>query len=283
MNRNKNIGRNWKERMLGIVTWVCVAVAALPLLYFGTRIFLCDRFVSKGVSMLPTIPSGTGVYVNKLLLGGRIYTKFDFDSPELHCFRMPGLRRLRVGDVAVFNYPYGWRNDEIGFKINYVYIKRCIGVPGDSVSAVGSHYVNSRTGRTGVPESSETTLSGIPDELLLEHKSLKAGQFAGKGDEWTIKDFGPILVPGKGMSIKLDCENARRYAKVIEYETGEKLGISEDGVTIGGRTAGTYTFRENWYFFVGDNAANSRDSRYFGFVPEDFVIGVVPKYSERIL
>lgn len=273
---------NKKEKILTIAMWVTVAFASLPLLYFGTRIFVCDRFVSKGVSMLPTMRTGSGIYVNKLILGGRIYTKFDFDTPELHCFRMPGLRRLRVGDVAVFNYPFGWRNDEIGFKINYVYIKRCIGVPGDSVSIRNAHYVNSRTGATGVPKASEDMLRSIPDELLLERKSLKAGQFAGKGDEWTIKDFGPILVPGEGLSIRLDRDNALRYAKVIEYETGEKLGISEDGVTIGGNPSSAYTFSGNWYFFVGDNAANSRDSRYFGFVPEDFVIGVVPKYSERI-
>ena len=205
------------------------------------------------------------------------HTMEEYTAAKLNIFSHQG-----EGDVAVFNYPFGWRNDEIGFKINYVYIKRCIGVPGDSVSIRNAHYVNSRTGATGVPKASEDMLRSIPDELLLERKSLKAGQFAGKGDEWTIKDFGPILVPGEGLSIRLDRDNALRYAKVIEYETGEELGISEDGVTIGGNPSSAYTFSGNWYFFVGDNAANSRDSRYFGFVPEDFVIGVVPKYSKRI-
>ncbi|MBO5546853.1 MAG: S26 family signal peptidase [Bacteroidales bacterium] len=87
-----------------------------------------DRFVIKGESMEPTLHTGEGVWVNKLLMGARIYTKFDFeDSRELHCFRMPGLRKLRVGDVAVFNYPYGRGGDTIAFKINYVYCKRCWG------------------------------------------------------------------------------------------------------------------------------------------------------------
>ena len=113
------------DKILTIVLWVLIVANAVPLLWYGTRAFVTDRFVIKGESMEPTLHTGEGVWVNKLLMGARIYTKFDFeDSPELHCFRMPGLRKLRVGDIAVFNYPYGWGGDTIAFKINYVYCKR---------------------------------------------------------------------------------------------------------------------------------------------------------------
>ena len=202
--------------------------------------------------MEPTLHTGEAVWVNKLLMGPRIYTKFDFDSPELHCIRLPGLRKLRVGDVAVFNYPYGRHGDTIAFKINYVYCKRCLGAPGDTVRIVA-----------------DEPLRSIPDSILLRNRCLKAGQFAGEGERWTIKDFGPIVVPKRGMTIVLDSVARRHYARVIAWE--ERSANRERRMT-----EDTYTFQQDWYFFVGDNQADSKDSRYIGFVPANFVVGIVP-------
>lgn len=65
--------------------------------------------------MEPTLHDSERVYVNKLTLGARIYTGFNFDSPELKCFRMPGFRDARVGDVVVVNDPYyRCRDSKIG-------------------------------------------------------------------------------------------------------------------------------------------------------------------------
>lgn len=253
------------EKALRVILWVELTILALPLLFLGGRAFVCDRFLVKGHSMEPTRYTGEAIWVNKLLMGGRIYTKFDFESPELHCFRMPGLRKLRVGDCAVYNYQYGWEPGKIGFKINYVYAKRCVACPGDTISIVGGQYVNSRTGAVGIPAVKEAELISLPDSLLLEWKSFKAGSFAGEKDSWTIKDFGPIAVPARGMTIRLDSLERRHYARFIEYETG--LPIEE----ISGES---YTFSQNYYFFAGDNVVNSRDGRYDGFVPEDFIIGI---------
>ena len=237
-----------QDRILTIVLWVLLAVSVAPLLHYGRRAFIADRFVIKGVSMEPTLHTGQGVWVNKLLMGPRIYTKFDFESPELHCIRLPGVRKLRVGDVAVFNYPYGRHGDTIAFQINHVYCKRCWGTPGDTVRIVA-----------------DEQLQAIPDSVLLERRVLRAGQFAGEGDRWTIKDFGPIVVPKRGMTVVLDSVARRHYARVIAWEERcASLGLE------------TYTFRQDWYFFVGDNQLDSRDSRYFGFVPAEFVIGIVP-------
>ena len=262
--------RKTVDRTLTIVLWVLIVANAVPLLWYGTRVFVTDRFVIKGESMEPTLHTGEGVWVNKLLMGARIYTKFDFeDSPELHCFRMPGLRKLRVGDVAVFNYPYGRGGDTIAFKINYVYCKRCWGAPGDTVRIVDGML---ETAETVDPFSSlAQRMRDTPDSVLLRMRMLRAGQFAGERDNWTTKDFGPIVVPRKGMTIALDSINRKHYERVIRWETG---------VTVGEFThsnSKNYTFRQDWYFFVGDNVTNSRDSRFFGFVPADFVIGIVPK------
>ena len=267
------------DKILTIVLWVLIVANAVPLLWYGTRAFVADRFVIKGESMEPTLHTGEGVWVNKLLMGARIYTKFDFeDSPELHCFRMPGLRKLRVGDVAVFNYPYGWGGDTIAFKINYVYCKRCWGTPGDTVRIVDGR-LETETAETVVrhPSHGGDLFSGFaqrmqqtPDSVLLRMRMLRAGQFAGERDNWTTKDFGPIVVPRKGMTIALDSINWKHYERVIRWETGVTVG------EITHSNSKNYTFRQDWYFFVGDNVTNSRDSRFFGFVPADFVIGIVP-------
>ena len=271
--------RKTVDRILTIVLWLLIVANAVPLLWYGTRAFVADRFVIKGESMEPTLHTGEGVWVNKLLMGARIYTKFDFeDSPELHCFRMPGLRKLRVGDVAVFNYPYGRGGDTIAFKINYVYCKRCWGTPGDTVRIVDGR-LETETAETVArhPSHGSNLFSSLAqrmqqtsDSVLLRMRMLRAGQFAGERDNWTTKDFGPIVVPKKGMTIALDSIKRKHYERVIRWETG---------VTVGEFThsnSKNYTFRQDWYFFVGDNVTNSRDSRFFGFVPADFVIGIVP-------
>ena len=269
--------RKTVDRILTIVLWLLIVANAVPLLWYGTRAFVADRFVIKGESMEPTLHTGEGVWVNKLLMGARIYTKFDFeDSPELHCFRMPGLRKLRVGDIAVFNYPYGWGGDTIAFKINYVYCKRCWGTPGDTVRIVDGRLETSETVArhpshgSNLFSSLAQRMQQTPDSVLLRMRMLRAGQFAGERDNWTTKDFGPIVVPRKGMTIALDSINRKHYERVIRWETGVTVG------EITHSNSKNYTFRQDWYFFVGDNVTNSRDSRFFGFVPADFVVGIVP-------
>ena len=255
------------ERAMKIIIAVELAVLCVPLLYFGTRIFICDKFIVKGQSMEPTLHSGQPVYVNKLKMGGRIYTKFDFEEDsELHCFRMPGFRRLRPGDIAIYNYQYGRGGRKIAFKINYVYAKRCVGCPSDTISIVDCHYANSSVDFVGVPLSNEAALRAIPDSVLLSANCLKAGRFAGERENWTIKDFGPIVVPAKGMTIKLDSISRAHYSIVLEYETG----LAPEDVP-----GPDYTFKEDYYFFAGDNVVNSRDGRYDGFVPEKYIVGII--------
>ena len=275
-----------QDRILTIALWVLLAVSVLPLLHYGRRVLIADRFVIKGVSMEPTLHTGEAVWVNKLLMGPRIYAEFDFDSPELHCIRLPGFRKLRVGDVAVFNYPYGRHGDTIAFRINYVYCKRCWGTPGDTVRIVdGWLEIPGQAGDDGRMAGDgrwPRVLGEIPDSVLLERRVLRAGQFAGEGERWTIKDFGPIVVPKRGETIALDRVARRHYARVIAWEERFRVkpGMTEEepGMTerVPGMAAGTYTFRQDWYFFVGDNQQDSKDSRYFGFVPADFVVGIVP-------
>lgn len=259
-----------------MVIWVCVCMVVLAALHFGRRVLICDRFVIRGVSMTPTFESGQRVWVRKYLMGPRIYTRFKFEEGEpLRCVRLPGFRRLRAGDIAVFNSPEGWENSHaVTFQLNYVYAKRCLGAPGDTVGAQNGHYYSTGADPVGIPAEREVLLRVTPDSVLT-WRGLEAGQFAGFHDRWTIRDFGPLVVPKRGMSARLDSASVALYAKAICYETGSRPEWSGGLARLDGQAIEEYTFKKNWCFFVGDNVVDSRDSRYLGFVPEEFVVGIV--------
>ena len=126
---------------------------------------------SQHFQTVPTLAPGDRVWVNKLLFGGRIYTSFNFeDHAPLKCFRMPGIRKIRPGDVICFNYPLGYDQwTEIEFKINYVYCKRVVGTPGDTIGVKDGITWNSNySGRIGVLENqlaSRTTMPSVTTAL----------------------------------------------------------------------------------------------------------------------
>lgn len=265
--------------IVSVLIWLCVGFLGIVILHYGRRVLVCDRFVIRGDSMTPTLTTGEKVWVRKYLMGPRIYTHFDFSEEEpLRCIRLPGLRRLRAGDIAVFNSPDGWGHlDTLAFQLNYVYAKRCLGAAGDTIGARNSHYYSSGADPTGIPSEREDLLRSCPDSLLRSVGGFEMGHFAGEYDNWTIKDFGPLVVPAQGMTIQLDSVNTLHYAKAIEYETGSRPEWQDGQAWLACKPVSKYTFRKDWYFFVGDNVLNSRDCRYLGFVPEEFVVGIVKR------
>ena len=99
-------------------------------LWLTFRAFCVDSFIIPTESMAPTLVPGNRIYVNKLLMGARIYRDFHFDKNgvELKAYRTNGLRDLRHNDIVVFNVPDD--GERVKFVINYVYCKRCIGLHG---------------------------------------------------------------------------------------------------------------------------------------------------------
>lgn len=90
---------------------------------------------------------------------------------------------------------------------------------------------------------------------------------------WNVDNFGPLYIPKKGATIKIDTSNISVYRKVIgEYEQN-KLEERNGQIIVNGQPITSYTFKMNYYFMMGDNRHNSADSRFWGFVPEDHIVG----------
>lgn len=237
------------------------------LIVVGIRMLLIASFVIPSISMQPTILPGDHILVNKLIPGPRIDWPFS-SSSEYHSgsIRFAGLRNIKRNDILVFNIPYSGKQ-KIEKNLNIYYVKRCIGEPGDTLSIKeGVYYIYNADTVFKAKESWKAMLESIG---LRDYSS---DMFKRLG--WTLNQFGPLYIPRKGDVVKLNEQNIDYYKTLIEYETSHPVVQKGSSFFQGDKELKEYRFDQHYYFVGGDFAIDSEDSRFWGLLPADHIIGV---------
>ncbi len=331
-NGRKSKTREWIDALV-------FAVVAATII----RTFLIEAFTIPTPSMEKSLLVGDFLFVSKVsygartpmtplsfpfvhqelpLIGGKSYS----DAVKWGYHRLPGFGNIKNNDVVVFNYPGNifYPDDDLKRPIDKKthYIKRCVGIPGDSLKIIdGLLYVNNKA--VPLPEHGQMTYTVITDGNTINPKTLEKyniyeGANLGNGiyqftltqeiaDElkklpfiksvelynqlpgapsqfqklfpfdtrynWNIDNYGPIWIPKAGKTITLTEANLPFYQRcIVEFENNT-LVIKGNQFIINGIPTTSYTFKQDYYWMMGDNRHNSADSRFWGFVPEDHIVG----------
>ena len=115
-------------------------------------------------------------------------------------------------------------------------------------------------------------INGIKSVTKVINKNVEANIFS-RNPNWNSDNMGPIYIPEAGKTITLTKENLSQYKRLITVYEKHDLKVVGDDIYIDDQKVTTYTFAQNYYWMMGDNRNNSEDSRYWGFVPEDHVVG----------
>lgn len=252
--------------LVDIVFWLCL----VGVLWFATQVLLFASFKIPSDSMESELTIGDNILVWKPTIGPRIFNLFASmrnEQPEI--YRIPGFKKIKRNDILVFNFPHPNNWDKIEMHILKYYIKRCIGLPGDTLSIQNGYFhVERRQTPLGNIDSQQqiSTTEKFADGI---YHSFPFDSVIG----WNIKNFGPFYIPGKGDYISLNRTNFRLYKKVIEWEQQTNLQYIDSTVVLNGKLINGYRFQKNYYFMAGDNGLNSQDSRYWGLLPEEYIVG----------
>jgi len=199
-----------------------------------------DAYKIPTGSMEETLLIGDCIFVNKLAYG------------------MGGIGR---SDVIVFEYP--GERDEVFAPRGKYFVKRCIGLPGDTVSiSNGSVTVNGA--------ASSASAHDAPTGRFQRHQPFP--DIFPRGAAFNPDNYGPIVVPRRGAVLRLDEHSIQQWYTFIARE-GHVVDTTGRAVTIDGVLAVEYAVERDYLFVLGDNRRNSADSRFWGFVPVVNVIG----------
>ena len=312
--------------------WIDAIVFAVIAATIIRWLFL-EAFTIPTPSMEKTLLVGDFLFVSKLNYGARTPqtplqiplthqviwgTKIPsyLDWIQLPMYRLPGISHVKRSDVVVFNYPPEFKHP-VDLKTNY--IKRCVGLPGDTLEVRdGQVYVNRKAlvnppdmqfryyvmtnevlndrifKKNNITEVDRVhggyfvmTNQKTADELksysfISDVKQMKMTRDQVRQDiypqsprfPWNEDFFGPLVIPSKGMEIDINDSTLALYREEIEsYEHNKDVNIDSGQLFINGQKILKYAFHQNYYFMMGDNRDNSEDSRFWGFVPEDHVVG----------
>ena len=223
-------------------------------------------------SMEDTILVGDFVLVNKFIYGSSSPKYIPFTEIEIPFFRLPALKNPKAKDIVVFEYP-GDRDQLFASPKGVNYVKRCIGVPGDTVEIRDKVvFVNGK--EFWKPSFVKYYKGRYGNFLKPVPRGVAGPRIFPKGMDWNEDNYGPLVIPKKGSTIPLNKYNVEQWRTIIDREYGKSVVDFINGaVTIEGIPVSSYTFKKDYYFMMGDNRDDSLDSRFWGLVSRDMVVG----------
>jgi len=241
--------------------WTKTIVGAIIVVMILNGLLIASFVVPTG-SMEKTVMTGDFLFVNKYLYGPSTPQVVPFINVPLPFYKFPGFRDPEKGDVIVFIFP-GKRDEVTPSRFDY-YLKRCIATAGDTLQIINKKvYVNGM--EQLLPEY------GQFDQYSQESQYDKVRSFPpGAGN--TANNYGPIRIPKIGDNIIVTPQNWRQWEIFIKRE-GHDITYNGEVILIDGKPSNKYVVQRNYCFGMGDNRDNSEDSRFFGFIPYDNVVG----------
>jgi len=251
----KNIFSNLID--YGKVFFLTILVALL------LKMFVVDAYRIPTSSMENTLLKGDFLVVNKLAFGFRTPHFIPLTSFPIPIMTVPLFSKIHRGEVVIFEFPGNMNEIKPTEPTNY--IKRCIGLPGDVVE-IQNGLVSVNGSAMPFPSTGK-----YPSQYPNNEK-LQSLDFFPEGSSYSSLNYGPLQIPKRGDLIPLTPENVSRWYTFIERE-GHSILQKSDSIFIDGEVKSEYKIQRDYYFVLGDNRDNSRDSRYWGFVPDDHLIG----------
>ncbi|MDR1860172.1 MAG: signal peptidase I [Bacteroidales bacterium] len=237
-------------------------------------VFFAASFSIPTGSMEPTLTGGDRVLVWKPAYGARIFNlSRALNGERVRIYRVPGYRRIRHNDVVVLHNLHPYDGSVIDMHLLKYLVKRCIGLPGDTLEIRDCIYrVQGYDGTLGNVEAQQ--------QLAKNDNSLQiaTGYLTFPFDSalnWNVRNFGPLYIPRKNDRIPMNRENFLLYRKLIAWEQQCEPNFQNDTVYINNQPVTDYCFLNNYYFMAGDRTENSVDSRYWGLAPEEYIVGKV--------
>ncbi len=259
--RQKRLSRTSLQKFLDF--WKNLFFAAIAALLIKTFLIETSR-VPTG-SMEETIMVGDFLFVNKFIYGSSSPRNIPFTNVALPYFQLPAMREPEKGDIFVFEYP-GDRDVIVPTEI-LNYVKRCVGEPGDTIEIKNKVvYIN------GEELNKPPNIQYMMAQILP--KSYTRPDIFPNGSGWNKDQYGPLVIPKKGEIVNLTPKNIDIYRMVINRTYGKDVvDIKNNQVYVDGKVAEQYEIPQDYYFAMGDNRDDSADSRYWGFVPREKIVG----------
>ncbi|MBS4029450.1 MAG: signal peptidase I [Ignavibacteriales bacterium] len=225
--------------------------------------FVLASFEVPTGSMMNEILPGDFLIVWKLNFGGTTPRTIPFTDTRIPHFKLPAFSSVERGDVIVFEFP-GYRDEAQSNPFAY-YLKRCVAIAGDTLQIINRKvYVNGK--------AQEYPRNVLFNPFDNRSPSDIEPRIFPKDAPFNEHYYGPIRVPKKGDVIPLSPNSISQWETFILRE-GNSIDYAVGKLLINGKESTSYTVQRDYVFGMGDNRDNSLDSRFWGFVPEEDVIG----------